>query len=305
MTDNNQLTPQSPNALFFPAEADKNIKSAVRRFIRWLDERGLGWATVDLKDYRDYLASDKSGLSIVSAKKHLEHVRGRYADMLHSNEVRNMIQARIPEDATPADAYAITEEFLTRLSNNTQYDKRLAIPLPKKSVYLDSKAHWLSADEIRQLIERVPRTSKLGYRDAAILALCYTYGLREAEACAATVADIRETVKGKSGLHVPLGKGMKERFVQLVPETDYRAYVYDWLAVAGIEIGAILAGVKPRQLQNRVKLYGTLSPHDLRRSYAKNLHNAGYSIEFIGQQLGHSKLETTLIYLGMIESGKD
>lgn len=296
----NQLTPQSPNALFFPAEADKNIKSAIRRFIRWLDERGLTWWSVDLADYRDYLVN-QSNLSTVSAKKHLEHVRGRFADLLHSNEVRTMIQARIPATMDAANAYAITEEFLTRLSNNTQYDKRLAIKLPKKTTYLDSEFHWLTADEVSAVIQSVPRTSRLGMRDAALLALLATYGLREAEACAATVADMRATVQGKQGLHVPLGKGMKQRFVQVDPLADYRAYITDWLYYMGIESGLILDGLKPRQLQNRVKLYTDARPHDLRRSYAKILHDGGRSIEFIGQQLGHSKLETTLIYLGMIK----
>jgi integrase len=39
------------------------------------------------------------------------------------------------------------------------------------------------------------------------------------------------------------------------------------------------------------------SPHDLRRTYASNLHNSGVSIEFIRRQLGHTTVEMTMKYL--------
>lgn len=296
---NNAISPQSPNVLFYPATADANTRSAVKRFISWLDANGKHWATLDLKEYRDYLLSDGSGLSKPSAKKHMERIRARYQDMLHSNDVRDMIQALIPPSTDAANAYAITEETLTRIANNSQYDKRVAIKIPTRA-RLDSHFHWMTPEEIEALLERIPRRNKLGYRDAAMIALCYSFGLREAEACQAEVEHLNETQDGKRGLFVPLGKGMKERFVQVDELADYRVYFYDWMRFAGIESGLILGGLQPRQLQRRVALYTDATPHDFRRSYAKNLHNAGRSIEYIGQQLGHAKLETTLIYLGMI-----
>lgn len=302
MTDN-ALTPQSPNALFYPDTADKNTRSAVKRFITWLDERGQHWAKADLKEYRDYLLADESGLSRASAKKHLERVRARYQDMLHSNDVRDMIQRQIPAGQDAANAYAITEETLTRIANNSQYDKRTAIRLTTVASYVDSDFHWLSPQEIHGIISGIQRVNKLTYRDAAIIALCYTYGLREAEACAVTVADLKETQLEHPGVLIRSGKGMKRRFVRLDEITDYLVYVYDWMRIKGISKGYVLGGIKPRQLQNRVKLYADITPHDLRRSYAKNLHEGGRSMEYIGQQLGHAKLETTLIYLGLIGKG--
>lgn len=296
----NNLATASVNALFLPTDADKNTRSSVTRFIGWLDQRGLHWTQADLKDYLDYLLND-SGLSRVSVKKHMERVRGRYRDLQHSNAVRDMIQARIPADATPADVHAITQEFLIRLQNNTEYNKRLAVPITQQTTYTDDKFTWLSREDVNGILYAVtlPRTD-IGYRDAAIFGLCLSFGLREAEACAVTVEDLGKTVQSIPGVEVRRGKGDKQRFVQYDELTDFTEYVYLWLEVAGVTSGLVLQGLKPRQLQNRVKLYTEARPHDLRRTYAKLLHSGGRSIEYVKQQLGHSNLETTFRYLGLI-----
>lgn len=293
----NQIKPVSPNVLFMPADADKNMKSSIGRFITWLDSRQQSWINADLKNYLDYL--NTTGLARSSVKKHMERIRARYKEMQHSNAVRDMIQSRIPKDATPADVYAVTEEFLTRLRNNTEYDKRLEVKLTTVASFVDSDFTWLTYEDINALFERIPVT-KIGYRDALIFSLCLSFGLREAEACVITVEDLKETQNGQSGVLVRHGKGDKRRFVVRDEFADYTGILQGCMDTLGITSGLVLQGLKPRQLQNRVKIYTEAKPHDLRRSYAKLLHNGGRSIEYIKQQLGHVKSDTTLIYLGMI-----
>lgn len=301
MTDriSNAISTTSPNDLFFPKDADKNTQSSIRKFVKWMDERGLNWMTADLTMFRDYLLNE-TDLARASSKKHMERVRARYLDLLNSNQIRSMIQEQIPANATPADAYAITEEFLTRLRNNTQYDKRVAIRLPINSSFVDGDFSWLSREEIARIMRSMPYDTKLGLRDAAMLALIYSFGLREAEACAITVSNLRQTKNGYAGVLVENGKLMKRRFVLRDELTDYTGVIEHWLQYAKITKGEVLGGLKPRQVQNRVALYTEARPHDLRRTYAKHLHEGGRTIEYIAQQLGHVKLETTLIYLGMI-----
>lgn len=295
----NQLTTPSPNTVFLlPDEADKNLRSSVGKFVRWLDDNALSWVNADLKDYLDYLNSTK--LSKASIKKHMERVRARYKDMQHSNAVRDLIQSQIPSGATPADIYAITEEFLTRLRNNTDYNKRLEVKLTTRTTYTDDHFTWLNREEIAALFANIP-SDKLSTRDAAIFGLCLSYGLREAEACSITVDDLSKRVKGVVGVEVRHGKGDKQRFIQRDELADFTGYVQVWLEIAGITEGLVLQGLKPRQIQNRVKMYTDAKPHDLRRSYAKLLYEGGRSIEYIAQQLGHVKIETTMIYLGMIK----
>lgn len=301
-----QLTnPLSTNAIFLPTDADKNVLSSIGMYIKWLDSRQLNWMSADVKDYRAYLLSDERGLSKASAKKHMERIRARYKALLHHNGVRDVLRDFYMQQTPESDIrllyslWEFTAETLVRLENNTQYDEDVAIKLTKQTTYTDDKFMWLSREEVTDLFHRPPAT-KQGTRDSAIFALCLSYGLREAEACSVTVEDMNKFVKGVAGVEVRHGKGDKQRFVQRDALTDYTGYIQAWLEIAGITEGLVLAGLKPRQLQNRVKVYTVAKPHDLRRTYAKLLHAGGRSVEYIGQQLGHVKTDTTLIYLGLI-----
>ena len=44
-----------------------------------------------------------------------------------------------------------------------------------------------------------------------------------------------------------------------------------------------------------------VTPHDLRRSYARNLFMAGISTEVIRQNLGHLDVKTTQAYIGVMD----
>lgn len=293
----NQLTIPSPNALFLPTAGDPNARSSIKRYIAWMDTQRVHWVNADLSDYREYLLHE-SGLSVASAKKHMERVRSRYRQLINSNAVRNMIQSQIPPGSSPADVYAITEEFLTRLRNNIEYGENVAIKETKKTARLDSEFTWLKPDEIDAIFQVIPSTRD-GMRDAAIFGLACSFGLRESEVCAVTVEALRETVGGRQGVNVEHGKGDKQRFVFFDKSANWLAPVYNWLQFANITTGRVI-DINRRQLQNRVKLYTYAKPHDLRRSYASILYYSGRSVEYIAQQLGHADTKTTLIYLGVI-----
>jgi site-specific recombinase XerD len=46
----------------------------------------------------------------------------------------------------------------------------------------------------------------------------------------------------------------------------------------------------------------TVRPHDLRRTYARRLYEAGVDMVAIQQNLGHSDLKTTLGYIGELDA---
>lgn len=291
------ITTQSPNAPFIPTSAEKNTASALRRFVRWLDATGRAWWQADLVDYRNHLLHE-TPLSDASAKKHLERVRKRYGQLLRSNTIRDAIQAALPADISLADRYAATEEVLVRIANNTQYSDDVAITLPVDVAHVDSDFTWLSVGDVEAILDSIPRDER-GYRDAAMIALAFSYGLREAELCAVTVEALRETKQGKPGVLVERGKGAKRRFVFRHDAADFTPVVADWLHVAAITSGPLF-DITPRAFAYRLRRYTSATPHDLRRSYARALYDAGAPVEFIRQQLGHVKVETTLLYVGAL-----
>lgn len=318
----NQLTTPSPNAIFIPTEADANVKSSVRAFVRWLDSYGVSWVSANLADYKAYLQSDNrvdtkgdplERLTDASTKKHLERIRARYKAMLNNNHVRDMLREMyldLDDDHEFRRLYTLkefTDEALTRIRNNTEYAENIAITLIQVTAKTDDKFKWLSREEIDAIFVKCdpalyPRKdSQIVMRDAAMFGLCLSYGLREAEACNVTVADLRRIYKGSAGVEVREGKGHKQRFVLYDRLVDYTGYIEAYIDIFKVE-GLILGGMTTRNLQKRVGIYTDAKPHDLRRSYAKLLHTGGRSVEYIKQQLGHVKVETTLIYLGMLTS---
>jgi integrase len=95
-------------------------------------------------------------------------------------------------------------------------------------------------------------------------------------------------------------------------------YVDAWLTNAGISSGAVFRGfyrdnkhVRTTALTSRavqmilaeypISIDGQrvhVRPHDLRRTYARRLHDAGMAIAAIQQNLGHADVKTTLGYIG-------
>ena len=182
----------------------------------------------------------------------------------------------------------------------------LAVSLPKAEKRLPV---FLTAKQIDALL-RAPHHADHGkqapqwmpWRDAAILELFYSSGLRLAELAALDVRDIdpyNETVR-------VLGKGSKERVVP-VGEPALRA-IQEYRRRARVEAGPLfLSKLRKRigttSIWSLVKKYLRLaeipvpaSPHKLRHSFATHLLDAGADLRSVQSLLGHASLSTTQIY---------
>lgn len=154
-------------------------------------------------------------------------------------------------------------------------------------------------------------------RFRTLLRLIYACGLRIGEALKLEVADLR----GGDRVHVRGAKGGKERFVPLPAamceelRAFWKTHRHPRLLFPGVGRGwrekpaarARLATVAepmgPGSVQHCVRLAVASAQlpqktcvHTLRHSYATHLLEAGVSIRLISAYLGHSSLETTLIY---------
>ncbi len=165
----------------------------------------------------------------------------------------------------------------------------------------------LSIDELRELIGAV---RKLRYR--TYFSTVYSLGLRRNEGLHLQVPDIDSA---RMLVHVRRGKGAKDRFVPLPARTLTLLREY-WVTHRNPVWLFPDIGSDPRQavssdrpmskdgvqhaMQRVVHQLGwrkAVSIHTLRHSYATHLLEAGVNLRLIQQYLGHSSLQTTMVYL--------
>jgi site-specific recombinase XerD len=147
--------------------------------------------------------------------------------------------------------------------------------------------------------------SAAGLRDAALIGVLYTGGLRRAEAAALDLDDFDDGI-GK--LTVRSGKGRKARTVYL--SGGALDALLDWLTVRGTEAGALFMPVnKGGNIQHRrmsaQAIYNILekrgleahvkdfSPHDFRRTFVGDLLDRGVDIVIVQKLVGHASVTTT------------
>ena len=164
-----------------------------------------------------------------------------------------------------------------------------------------------------EALERERRSAKDGnavdpvpfLRDAAVLELVYSAGLRVSEVCGLRVGDVdlvERTLRVR-------GKGKKERVIPFGRPALAGLEAY-WSSAGhsrGPESAVFLAPgggpVGPRDVQRRLKrhlaaagLDPELTPHKLRHSFATHLLDRGADLRAVQELLGHARLQTTEVY---------
>ena len=187
--------------------------------------------------------------------------------------------------------------------------KRLRIPQPK------TLPDVLTIDEVRRLIAAVRRPHIQTY-----FWTVYSLGLRLNEALHLQLGDIDSA---RMLVHVHLGKGAKDRYVPLPQRTldllrqHWRTHRDPiWLFPArNRDASHVSAATRPMErtnLQEAMRLVVQeldirkgVSIHTLRHSYATHLLEAGVNLRLIQQYLGHSSLQTTMVYLHVTSLGQE
>jgi len=151
----------------------------------------------------------------------------------------------------------------------------------------------------------------------------YSLGLRLNEALHLQVSDIDAE---RGWVHVHRGKGAKDRYVPL-PTTTVRLLRNYWashrhpcllfpadgrkhdLAKDGISQAttpmsetAVQGAMK--QITKKLRFGKKVSIHTLRHSYATHLLEAGVGLKVIQKYLGHSSLQTTMVYLHLTDTAE-
>lgn len=173
--------------------------------------------------------------------------------------------------------------------------------------------NWLSKQDAQKMLNAPDTDTLKGLRDRAILAVLMGCGLRRAEASNLNFAHIQQR-DGRWVLVDLIGKRNKMRSVPM-PNWSKKA-IDEYASVAGLTYGAVFRPINKggritgermteQAIYNLVSEYaaslgqGAITPHDLRRTFAKLAHKGGSGLDQIQLSLGHSSIQTTERYLGV------
>lgn len=178
------------------------------------------------------------------------------------------------------------------------------VPVPKR---VDRVPEFITKEQVAEFIQAVqPRESRVNrLRNAAIVALLYSSGIRVAELCALNKADIRE-----DKTFTIIGKGGYARLCFV----DDRAYglIRAYLSVRTDENASLFLCTKQQARINvgtvqeifrngsrKVGYY--VHPHTLRHSFATDLLRNNANLYYVSKMLGHRQLNTTSNYLHTVD----
>lgn len=179
----------------------------------------------------------------------------------------------------------------------------------------------LSEEEVHKMFQIAEDSRKI--RDLKVLKILYYFGLRNNEMCN---LDIEHINMNKMTLKVVQGKGKKDRIVPIIEinplpgekqtiADDLREWIGNKKKGILIEGDSSVGTISDRHIRRIVKNYAAwakiynwkeIHPHTMRHSYGTHLKNLGVPLEVIQKLLGHSKIDTTLIYAHMgVENLRD
>ena len=252
-----------------------NYRDALAAYHTWRGEKFSGWREESPDDFRDYLFMlMKQDFKRSTIRLRFAALRSFYKFLVLR---RGLGRSPVAEVQLPKP-----EKGLPVILSASQIDELLSLPLrtpPGKAALT-----WLPL------------------RDAAILELFYSSGLRISELLSLNVSDIDflgETVR-------VTGKGSKQRIVPIGGPA--LSAIQRYRTDAGIASGPLFVSThRTRITQQAVDLLlkkylklssipFKISPHKLRHSFATHLLDAGADLRSVQSLLGHASLSTTQIY---------
>jgi len=221
----------------------------------------------------------RSGLATRSIARHLTTLRNFYRFLLR--------EGRIGQDSTAL------------------------LPTPRRWSNLP---RYLNKEEVAKLLAAPDQGASTGLRDRAMLELLYACGLRVSELCQLELSDLDPElgvlrVVGKGGRQrlVPVGKaalaavrsytenarpqllhGRGSRYLFVTARGDRLTRQAFWKLLTGHG--------------KKVGIFGRLTPHVVRHSFATHLLEGGADLRSVQTMLGHADISTTQIYTHVLRS---
>lgn len=288
----------------------KGLDSAIEQFSRFLlSERNASRETVraylrEVSELRQFLSG--------TGKDFSTHGGSRLWASVSVADLRRFLAARYPgrKGSTMARKVAALRTFFSFLVTVGEIPGNPAagVTSPRRTVRLPE---FLPVDEMMDLLRSLPAEGEAGKRDAAILELLYSSGLRVGELVSLRRMDVtleegtvRVRGKGRKVRVVPAGEKALQALSAYLAErraTGKRGEADDWEGALfrNLRGGALSARSVARILDRALERAGIgrhLSPHGVRHSFATHLLESGADLRAIQEMLGHASLSTTQRY---------
>jgi integrase/recombinase XerD len=165
----------------------------------------------------------------------------------------------------------------------------------------------LTRDEAARLLAQPSRRYPTGIRNRALLRVLYRGALRCSESLDLRVRDVNLE---RAEIRVNAGKGDKDRVVWIDSTTAEILQAWKLVRPSSEFFFSTLAGSRldDGYVRTMVARYGRKAgielrchPHLLRHTCATELLEEGYSVIEVQKLLGHEDLETTSIYLHVVD----
>jgi integrase/recombinase XerC/integrase/recombinase XerD len=150
---------------------------------------------------------------------------------------------------------------------------------------------YLKHSQVLRLIDAIE-----DLRDKLIVRTIYATGVRVSELCGINIGDIdfdERTIRIK-------GKGDKIRIVFVDEETLAEIQKFIGKRIEGpLFVGQQEHHLTPRAVQHIFRHYAPpgITPHKIRHSYASELYRRSKNLRVVQENLGHTSIKTTEIYL--------
>lgn len=273
-------------------EIDNYLSSC--RIQRGLDPKTLKAYRIDLKQYAAFANMAEQPISRISILQYLETVSLSYAP----KTVKRKLASLRGFVSYLLDEHLLEENPFIKLRLRLKEPKVLprTIPIPAIEKILRIAHNDISSSSAN--------ARKKALRNAIIIELLFSTGMRVSELCRLTPEDIDLN----NGVMIIWGKGAKERIIRvenagilnLLREyrelTDSKAKTLlinrDGAALSDQSVRSVL-----KSFEKRAGLHTHITPHMFRHSFATALLEANVDIRYIQKMLGHSSITTTQIYV--------
>ncbi len=253
-------------------------KSIDKRRVAFLDylQKQRGYSELTVKSYSETLKEAFKHIEIIDEKKQLLFNLMPYRIHIASLNAK-----------TISKKLSAIRSFVKYLGDNgmqvllsADESIKVAKTLPKP----------VSHEHIMEALEKAQPQEKL------IVLMLYTLGLRISELAALKVEDIsdewiRIVGKGNKERDIPLLESVKRLIDEYLSIFTVKKYLFE---KNGERLSENSLRYTITKLFGRVAL--SVTPHQLRHSYASSLLNSGAPIADVSELLGHSSMATTQIY---------